>query len=236
LQPLGTKTMPLDAPPPRTTRFGSPLELSRVHWVRPELVVEVAFLAWTDEGLLRQVTYYGIRDDKPAREVRRQAHPGAQRRLDADAPQPARSTPWTISRENIQRLLPDAQAPSRDQLAAYWQKVGKRALEHIGRRPLTLVRRIGGKAYFPEGPLPPIPATVHQLRFEKGEGGEGIRVWVDDVAGLLGLVDMDVVRCIPGAPRSTTSNAVFDLDPDEGVEWQFVLDTALRKAVPVRPR
>ena len=33
--------MPLDVPPPRTSRFGSPLVLSRVHWVRPELVAEV---------------------------------------------------------------------------------------------------------------------------------------------------------------------------------------------------
>jgi hypothetical protein len=30
-------------PPPRTTRFGSPLVLSRVHWLRPELVAEVSF-------------------------------------------------------------------------------------------------------------------------------------------------------------------------------------------------
>lgn len=40
LQPLATDTMPLDTPPPRSTRFGSPLVLSRVHWVRPELVAE----------------------------------------------------------------------------------------------------------------------------------------------------------------------------------------------------
>ena len=38
LQPLATSEMPLDVPPPRTSRFGSPLVLSRVHWVRPELV------------------------------------------------------------------------------------------------------------------------------------------------------------------------------------------------------
>jgi hypothetical protein len=31
--------MPLAEPPPRDSRFGSPLKLSRVHWVRPELVV-----------------------------------------------------------------------------------------------------------------------------------------------------------------------------------------------------
>ena len=44
LQPLATPKMPLDIPPPRDSRFGSPLTLSRVHWVRPELVAEVKFL------------------------------------------------------------------------------------------------------------------------------------------------------------------------------------------------
>ena len=43
LQPLATDKMPLDVPPPRSSRFGSPLVLSRVHWVRPELVAEVKF-------------------------------------------------------------------------------------------------------------------------------------------------------------------------------------------------
>jgi bifunctional non-homologous end joining protein LigD len=69
LQPLATDKMPLDVPPPRATRFGSPMVLSRVHWVRPELVVEVKYLTWTDDGLLRQVVFEGIREDKPAREV-----------------------------------------------------------------------------------------------------------------------------------------------------------------------
>ena len=54
------------------TRFGSPLVLSRVHWVRPELVAEVKFLAWTEDNLLRQVVYDGLREDKPAGEVRRE--------------------------------------------------------------------------------------------------------------------------------------------------------------------
>ena len=64
--------MPLDLPPLRSTRFGSPLVLSRVHWVRPELVAEVKFLTWTEDNLLRQVVYEGLREDKPVREVRRE--------------------------------------------------------------------------------------------------------------------------------------------------------------------
>jgi ATP-dependent DNA ligase len=71
LPPLATDRMPLDVPPPRTSRFGSPLVLSRVHWARPELVAEVKYLTWTDDNLLRQVVYEGLREDKPAAEVRR---------------------------------------------------------------------------------------------------------------------------------------------------------------------
>ena len=71
LQPLAAEKMPLDVPPPRDSRFGSPLVLSRVHWVRPELVAEVTFLTWTEDGLLRQVVYQGLREDKPALDVRR---------------------------------------------------------------------------------------------------------------------------------------------------------------------
>jgi ATP-dependent DNA ligase len=69
LKPLRVSGMPLDVAPPRTTRFGSPL--SRVHWVEQELVCEVQFPTWTADGLLRQVSYQGLRADKPARDVRR---------------------------------------------------------------------------------------------------------------------------------------------------------------------
>ena len=69
LRPLEVQRMPLDVPPPRETRFGSPLELSRVHWVRPEVVVEVTYLTWTEGSLLRAVSYQGQREDKPARQV-----------------------------------------------------------------------------------------------------------------------------------------------------------------------
>jgi DNA ligase D-like protein (predicted ligase) len=76
LAPLRVAKMPLAEPPPRDSRFGSPLQLSKVHWVRPELVVEVTYLSWTEDNLLRQVSYQGQREDKPARQVMRSVpHP-----------------------------------------------------------------------------------------------------------------------------------------------------------------
>jgi bifunctional non-homologous end joining protein LigD len=49
LAPLNVPKMPLAEPPPRDSRFGSPLKLSKVHWVKPEL--------------------HGQREDKPATQV-----------------------------------------------------------------------------------------------------------------------------------------------------------------------
>ena len=73
LRPLASDKMTVDVPPPKTSRFGKPLVLTRVHWVRPELVAEVTYLTWTADGLLRHVVYEGLREDKSPRDVRRAA-------------------------------------------------------------------------------------------------------------------------------------------------------------------
>jgi len=55
----------------------------------------VKFLTWTDDNLLRQVVYEGLREDKPAREVRRPVphpKPGTQSRT-AAAKKTSRSQP-----------------------------------------------------------------------------------------------------------------------------------------------
>jgi DNA ligase D-like protein (predicted ligase) len=72
LDPLARKAPPLNTLPPRKTRFGSPLVLSRVHWVEPKLVVEITYLTWTADNLLRHTVYVGLREEKPADQVRRE--------------------------------------------------------------------------------------------------------------------------------------------------------------------
>ncbi|MGE5538753.1 MAG: non-homologous end-joining DNA ligase [Gemmatimonas sp.] len=128
------------------------------------------------------------------------------------------------------RALPGAPVPSRDELARYWAKVAPDALHYLARRPLTLVRHVGGLTFFHKGPLPPIPNSVHALRIVKRAGDEGVRVWVDDLDGLLGLLDMDVVEVHPwGATVDDIEHPdllVFDLDPGPGVPWEFVCETA----------
>jgi DNA ligase D-like protein (predicted ligase) len=72
LGPLARPKSLLGIPPPRPTRFGSQLVLSRVHWVEPKLVAEITYLTWTADNLLRQTVYVGLREDKAAEQVRRE--------------------------------------------------------------------------------------------------------------------------------------------------------------------
>jgi bifunctional non-homologous end joining protein LigD len=51
---------------------GDPPWGGQVHWVRPKYVAEIGFAEWTQNGLLRQPRFEGLREDKPARQVRRE--------------------------------------------------------------------------------------------------------------------------------------------------------------------
>ena len=62
---LVTRTCPFDPPPPRSY-------VRDATWVEPTLVAEVAFAEWTSEGIVRQASFVGLRDDKDAADVVRE--------------------------------------------------------------------------------------------------------------------------------------------------------------------
>ncbi|OBQ95967.1 DNA ligase D [Mesorhizobium sp. AA23] len=200
--------------------LSEPIVKPKATWVRPEVLAEVQFSGVTDRGILREAVFKGLREDLVA--VPPKPPAPSKRRADRD---------HGVPRENILQLLPDAVSPSKDELFRYWSLVADQALVHLGRRPLKLVRHAFGATFYHKGMLPEIPAAVHQLRVEKREGGEGTRVWVDDLDGLLGLVEMDAVELHPwNATVDDIEHAdriVLDLDPGEGVEWAQVTETAL---------
>ena len=62
LEPAGPQDIASERPAAAQTRFGSPLVLSRVHWVEPKLVAEITYLTWTADNLLRHTVYVGLRE------------------------------------------------------------------------------------------------------------------------------------------------------------------------------
>ena len=76
LRPLHADTCPFaDLPSSRTSRWGGGVtaeQMAEMQWVTPSLVAQVRFVEWTTDGHLRHAAYLGLRDDKPAKDVRRE--------------------------------------------------------------------------------------------------------------------------------------------------------------------
>jgi bifunctional non-homologous end joining protein LigD len=69
-----------DLPRPKKPRFGRGMtasEMREVTWLKPELVAQVRFTEWTDDGSLRHPVFLGLRTDKSAKQVRREAGPSS---------------------------------------------------------------------------------------------------------------------------------------------------------------
>jgi len=47
-------------------------DMAKLRWVRPDTVVEVSFVEWTRDGLLRHPAYVGVREDIDPTAVRRE--------------------------------------------------------------------------------------------------------------------------------------------------------------------
>src|SRR3954469_7367047 len=200
-----------------------PVKKPKATWVEPKVEIEVEYGALTDDGLLREAVFKGFRDDlKLPRLKAPRLAPSSRSQVHVGVP-----------KENILQLLPDAVVPSKEALAAYWTRVWKKALPHLGHRPLKLVRHVHGTTFYHKGPLPKlIPPAVHQLRVEKREGGHGTRLWVDSLDGFLGLVEIGAVELHPWNARvediERADRIVIDLDPGEGMAWEAVVEASLR--------
>jgi bifunctional non-homologous end joining protein LigD len=199
------------------------------HWTRPELVCEVTFTNWTRDGRLRHPVFVGLRDDKPAREVVRERPSRA-----VVAPRRADET-IEIAGVRVSHpdrvLWPDV-GVTKAELARYYVDVADWILPHVGGRPLAVVRGPRGHAgatFFQKHIAPGMPAPVRSVRIRDDDGDKDHLV-IDDVAGLVALVQMDVLEIHVWGARADDverpDRLVLDLDPDEEVAWPVVVDGA----------
>ena len=150
----------------------APRRAPDVHWARPELVAEIEFAGWTGSGMVRQAAFKGLREDKPAAEVRIEVPTSPPTKKSAAAPSPRarttakRSTAPAVSapaRKNAgsseptvmgvriskpdKPMWPDDGAGkpvTKLDLARYYEAVGPWMIGHLVGRPCSAVRAPDG--------------------------------------------------------------------------------------------
>jgi bifunctional non-homologous end joining protein LigD len=229
-----------------------PAEMRRgARWVEPDLVAQVEFTEWTDDGRMRQPVFLGLRDDRDARHVVRE-RPGTVEGGGADTV--AAGRPWealrrhatrtrTAGGDEIVELLgvrlthpdrvyyPDLGFTKLD-LALYYVAIADVALPHLEGRPLTLVRcpdGVGGETFYQKRAGAWTPPQVK--RFAVPERGEE-HLYVDSVPGLVALAQAGILEVHPWNARvdrlEQPDQVVFDLDPDEALPFSRVAAAARR--------
>ncbi|WP_375270537.1 DNA ligase D [Sphingomonas sp.] len=201
------KTAPVEAP--RAMVRGA-------HWVRADLVAEIAFTEKTPDGLLRHPSFLGLRGDKPAREVV------------VEQPRAVPDTPATevVKITNRDRVIDPAAKVTKGDLADYYTAVAAIMLPWSGHRPISLVRCPQGRAkqcFFQKHDAGSFGEAVHRVAVEEKDGSSEDYLWVDDAAGLLTCVQMGTIEFHGWGSRidalERPDRMVFDLDPDEGLDF-----------------
>jgi len=224
---------------------GAPKKAAGVHWVKPELVAEIQYAGFTGDGSIRQASFKGLREDKPAQDV------------EAETPAPAATTELsepsttTIKTKTVmargsvpvmgitishadKALWPDAgdgQPVTKLELAQFYEAVGEWMLPHVKGRPCSMIRMpdgINGAQNF------------FQRHSAKGQSSliTEVEVWGDRkpyiqfdrvealvAAAQTGALELHPWNSEPFLPEQP-GRLVFDLDPAPDVPFDVVIESA----------
>jgi len=216
MAPLETKAATVDAP--RAAVRGA-------HWIKPELVCEVAFMEFTGDGVLRHPSYLGLRLDKKPEAVVVETEASV-----AEVGKPAASIVKISNRERV--IFPEGKL-TKGQLSDYYQTVSGIMLPWAGSRPISLVRCPQGRAkkcFFQKHDAGSFGNHVHQVPIAEKDGHEESYLFVDTAEGLLTCVQMGTIEFHGWGARiedvEKADRLVFDLDPDEGLDFKDVVTAA----------
>jgi bifunctional non-homologous end joining protein LigD len=247
LKQLQQSDPPTDKPPPRR-------EQRDAHWVKPELVAEIKFTAWTRDGVLRHPAFVAFRSDKPASQIVRES-PMPRQKVKKIASFDSRKSPAAAPAKSNRRPLADvAPKPDDDSLAGvtlthpdkvlypdtgttkhdladYYAAVQQWMLPHVTGRPLALVRCPAGlasKCFFQRNWTDTLPPAIGKV--DVGQGKKEFHVTISDLAGVISLIQMSVLEihtwnCRTGDVERP-DQLVFDLDPGPDLPWKRVIEGA----------
>ena len=243
LEPLAREGSPFDKTPKTNTD---------VTWVEPTLVCEVRFSEWTNEGLMRQPVFLGMREDIDPREVRREeAEKAPQKPAEEKRPAgpEARSHPSSragrsgniafindakVEVTNPEKVFWPEEGYTKGDVIDYYRRMAPFILPYLKDRPESLHRHpdgISGEAFFQKNIEHQVPGWVKTVTIRSDSENKDTRYLVcQDEASLVYMANLGCIEINPWHSRVGSLDSpdfmVLDLDPLD-VVFQDVVETAL---------
>ena len=197
-------------------------------WLEPKLVAQAEFAEWTHEGRLRAPVYLGLREDKPAFEVRKEREP---------VPTVIRKGKRELRLSNLDKPFWPDEGITKGDLIAYYRGVADVLVPHLRGRPFTMKRYPDGwqgKHFFQKQAPSHMPEWIKRVPLPAStrEGEEKIIEYalVDDELALLWMVNMGCIDMHAWSSRVDKPErpdwVMFDLDPAEGATFEDVVTVA----------
>jgi bifunctional non-homologous end joining protein LigD len=226
LKPLTLAKSALDSVPKEERGVRAPV------WVEPTLVAEVDFHGWTHGDRVRQASFQGLREDKPAKQVVREVKTLAAKAKAAvkrSAPSTTKVAVSGVTLSHPDRVYWADAGVSKRGLADYYTQIWKWMRPHVVGRPIALLRcpeGAAGQCFFQKHATMGIATEHLHLVPEKGDK----IISIDDLTGLIALVQAGVLevhtRGTTIDDRERADRLVFDLDPGPGTGWPDVVAAA----------
>ena len=234
MEPLATDKAAVEVPRP---------ERKGAHWIEPKLVAEIAFAEFTSDGVLRHPSFIALREDKPATRGRPRSaaasrgrtHEGEGETLTAKEGEAASAEDFGIAISSPERVIYPELGLTKKDLADYYAAVEPLIMVDAADRPMTLIRCPGGRTgecFFQKHDKGTFGEHVKQIPIEEKDGETEDYLYFDDVRGLLACVQMGTMEFHGWGSKvdkvEYPDRLVFDLDPDDGLDFGKVKEAAVR--------
>lgn len=214
----------------------------KITWLEPELVAEIKFAEWTEENLLRQASFKGLRTDKNPREIKweeAENQPVADECFDEEQLDDDKEERMTADGKNnlmvegIKISSPDKvlfEEPkiTKADVIQYYKAISERMLPYVKNRVLSVVRCPKGvcqSCFFKKHPGTDSKA-IQTIPVVNSHGETEEYFYVENAAGLIYEAQMGTLEFHTWGSRIENLEKpdimVFDLDPDEGMDLETV--------------
>lgn len=219
-----------------------------VSWMKPALVCEVKFSEWTGDGYLRQPVFVGMREDKPASQVKRELPKHIEMKATIPSKTSARKSATsstedtrslrlgshTVNFTNQQKLYWPKEKITKGQLIDYYISVADYMLPHLKDRPQSLHRfpdGIDGMSFYQKDlDVKNIPSWLKTVPIYSESNDKEIDYLIcNNVATLAWMANLGCIEINPWLSRTGKPDhpdyVVIDLDPED-IAFRHVVDTA----------